>query len=370
MNNYLVGNFSLLQAWSHAELDVNYSAGGFFSSDTSQQGNGYYQQLALSQTFRQNRWTLQLLDQFSYLPQSSIGFGGGTGLGTPTGGGASGPVIPGLNNNYVPNQSIFAAVGARYSNASSVQVTYNVTPRGSITLSGSYGLLHFVDPGNIDNDTTTGTIGYNYTLTRNDAIGVFYRFSAYHYPGQPEANGDHSANFAYSRKLTGRLALQLYGGPQFITSRVTANNRDSLTYGVNSGASLVYGLPKGGFNVGYTHGMSGGSGVLTGTISDQLTGSATHTLSRIWSGQLNMGYSHNAPLSNVPNATTQTFNTWNAGGGVSRPLGRTSTLAVAYNATLTDYALGGCTGTNCSSSNIFNYVTINFQWHTRPLVLP
>lgn len=370
MNNYLVGNFSLLEAWSHAEFDVNYSAGGFFSSDTSQQGNDYYHQLALSQTFRRNRWTLQLLDQFSYLPQSSIGFGGGTGLGTPTGGGTGGPVIPGINNNYVPNQSIFAAVGARYSNASSVQLTYNITRRGSLTFSGSYGLLNFIDPGNVDNDTTTGTIGYNYALSRKNTIGMFYRFSAYHYSGQPEANGDHSANFAYSRKVTGRLALQLFGGPEFTTSRVVVPNGNSVTYGVNSGANLIYAFPKGGFNVGYTHGMSGGSGVLTGTTADQLTASATHKLSRIWTGQINFSFAHNAPLSNAPNATTQTFNTWNAGGGVSRPLGRNSSLAIAYNATLTDYALGGCTGAACSSSNTFNYVTINFQWHTRPLVLP
>src|SRR5262249_30152521 len=150
-----------------------------------------------------------------------------------------------------------------------------------------------------------------------------------------------------------RLALQLYGGPEFTTSRIPAANKDSLTYGVNSGANLLYGFPNGGFNVGYTHGMSGGGGVLTGATSDQLTASANHKLGRIWSGQLNMSYSHNAPLSNVPNAVTQTFNTWNAGGGVSRPLGRNSTLAVAYNATITDYALGGCiAGMACSSSNI------------------
>src|SRR5882762_8332725 len=49
MNNYIIGNVSLLQAWSGSQLAINYSGGGFLSTDSTQ-GNGYYHQLALSQT--------------------------------------------------------------------------------------------------------------------------------------------------------------------------------------------------------------------------------------------------------------------------------------------------------------------------------
>ena len=51
MNNYLIGNISLLKAWSRSELAVNYSGGGFFSTDSAL-GNGTYQRLALAQNFR------------------------------------------------------------------------------------------------------------------------------------------------------------------------------------------------------------------------------------------------------------------------------------------------------------------------------
>src|SRR5260370_16314126 len=112
-------------------------------------------------------------------------------------------------------------------------------PRGSITMSGSYGLLDFVQSGNVNSDLTSGTIGYNYTLTHKDSFGAFYRFSAYHYSGQPQANGDHAFNFAYSRKVTGTLALQLYAGPDFTTSRISTNG-NSLLYGVTLGSSLMY----------------------------------------------------------------------------------------------------------------------------------
>src|SRR6266481_6477918 len=122
INNYFMGNLSVLKVWRKSQFAVHYSAGGFISSDSSQ-GNGYTQQLALSQTFQWNRWLVQLNDQFSYLPQTSLGFGGGTGLGIPGVGGSVGPVIPGIGSNYVPNQSIYSAVGPRYSNAAVVQLT-------------------------------------------------------------------------------------------------------------------------------------------------------------------------------------------------------------------------------------------------------
>jgi len=370
MNNFFLGNLSVLKAWRESQFAVNYSAGGFVSTDSSQ-GNGYTQELALSQTFQRHRWLVQLSDQFSYLPQTSLGFGGGTGLGIPGVGGSVGPVIPGIGNNNVPNQSIYSAVGPRYSNAAVVQLTYTTSPRGSITASGGYDVLDFVDSGNVNNDTIIGTLGYNYTLTHQDTIGAFYRFSGYHYTGQPQALGDHSFNFAYGRKLTGTLALQLYGGPDLTTYRVSVSGK-SQSYGVNVGASLVYGLKKGGLTLTYNHGVSGGSGVLTGSSGDQLNFAANHQITRIWTGQFNLGFAHNSALNTGIQTTTlqTTYNTWTVGGGVSRPVGRNAILAIAYNADLTDYGQAGCVGTACSSSQTYNYVTINFQWHTRPLILP
>jgi hypothetical protein len=240
-------------------------------------------------------------------------------------------------------------------------------------MSGSYGLLDFVQSGNVNSDVTTGTIGYNYTLTPKDSIGAFYRFSAYHYSGQPQANGDHSVNFAYSRKLTGSLALQLYGGPDFITSRIQTSG-NSLNYGVNAGASLMYGMKDSALTLSYSHGVSGGSGVLTGSTGDQLSFSATHKLSRMWTGQFNLGFAHNSALNTGIQTgiqtTSQSFNTWTVGGGLSRPAGRNATFAIAYNSDITNYGQAGCVGTACMSTQTYNYVTLNFQWHTRPLILP
>jgi hypothetical protein len=120
----------------------------------------------------------------------------------------------------------------------------------------------------------------------------------------------------------------------------------------------------------YSHGVSGGSGVLTGTTADQLTFSANHKLSRLWSGQVSLGFAHNTALNTGVQTTSQSYNTWTLGGGVNRPIGRNATFAIAYNADITNYGQAGCVGAACSSTQTYNYVTINFQWHTRPLILP
>lgn len=368
MNNYFVGNLSMIKAWGHNQLTMNYSAGGYVSTNSAQE-NGYYQQLALSQTLSWNRWQLQLSDQFSYLPESSFAFGGSTGLGTPGTGGSLAPVIPSIGNNSVPNQGIFAAIGPRYSNTGAVQLTYSTSPRGSITFGGSYGLLNFVDAGNVDSNSVTGTIGYNYAISRESTIGVFYRFSAYHYSNQPQANGDHSFNLAYGRKITGRLALQLYAGPDFTTSRIHPAG-DSVNYGVFAGANLQYAFLNGmSISLAYTHGTSAGSGVLVGSTSDQINFGATRRLTRLWTGQLSTGYSRNTPVGSAIQTNTQTFNTWSVGGGITRPVGRSTNFGINYTAQFTDYGLAGCIGAACTSNQTYHYVTINLQWRARPFVL-
>jgi hypothetical protein len=368
MNNYLIGNISLLKAWSRSQLAVNYSGGGFFSTDSSL-GSGAYQRLALAQNFQWDRWAMQILDQFSYLPQSQFGFGGGTNLGVP-GVGSIGPTIPGMGLGYVPNQSIYAAFGPEYSNAAALQVTYATSRRGSITASGSYGTLNFVDPGNVDNSSTSGTVGYNYELTRQNSIGGFYRFSGYHFAGQPQAFGSNSFNLAFSRKLTGRMALQAYGGPDITTFRIPVDGQSSKI-GANLGVSVDYAFKEGGLAGRYFHGLTGGSGAFTGSTVDQVNFSANHRLSRVWSGHLNFGYAHNKAIVSSTAASSAGYNSWFFGGGVTRPLGRNSTLAIAYSGNISSYAPSGCTGNSCSSNQTtYNSIIVNFQWHMRPMVLP
>jgi hypothetical protein len=369
-NNFVVGNLSLLEAWSRSQLALNYSGGGTFSSNSSV-GNSGYQQLAFAESFLLNRWIVQIVDQFAQLPQSAFGFGAGTTLGVPGVGGSLGPTIPGIGNNYVPNQSIFGGFGPRYSNAAVVQATYQLSRRSSITASGSYGILHFVDPGNTDTDSLFGSLGYNYKLTPKDTIGVFYQFASYHYPGSPQAYGSQTVSAAYSRKITGRLALSLYGGPQITSFRVPVGTASSTTSGYAS-AFLNYSVERGGISGSYVHGLSGGSGLLTGSILDQVSFSATRQLTRLWSVNAIVGYSHNRTVINSTAAAgNPSYDNWYAGGGIGRPFGRNLTFSVAFSENLQTNN-PGCNVPGCGASATASgqYVTVNLQWHPRPFVLP
>jgi len=368
VDNYLIGNVSLLEAWPRSTLAVNYSGGGYFSTRTGGGGNSNYQQLALSQTYHGDRWLIQISDSFSYLPQTSFGFGGGTNLGAPGVGGSLEPTTPGLGTGYIPNQSIFAGVGPRYSNAAALQATYSLSTRSSVTVSGAYGILHFLDPGNVDSNSITGGVGYNYAMSREDTIGLAYYFSSYHYPDNPQAYGNHVATISYGRKITGRLALRLSGGPQITTFRLPIGGSSRQVGGyINS--NLTYGLRDGSISAGYVHSLSGGSGVLIGSTLDQVNLSVSRRLNRVWTGNINFGYAHNGNVTSLALANVPTYNSWFAGGGIARPIGRNLNIAAAYTASIGSSTLQGCVS-SCTTSNTYQTVTVNVQWHTRPFVLP
>jgi hypothetical protein len=366
--SYVAGNLSLLEAWSRSQLSVNYSGGGNFSTDTSQ-GNDYYHQLGLVQAFNWQRWQVSFIDQFTYLPQSQFGFGAATNLATPGVGGPLGPSLPGLQTNYQPNQNILTSIGPRYSNSITTQVVYAVSPRGSVTLSGSYGILRFVQAGNIDTNDSIFSAGYNYALSQKNTIGVLYRFSGYRYIGGPQAIGDHVAQLAYGRKITGRLALQLFGGPEVTTFRVPFGSSTNKISGSGSG-NLTYAFSRSSLSFTYYHGVSGGSGQFTGSNTDQLQSMLNQQLSRLWQGNVSFGFARNTGLGlSNPSQVSQTYDSWFIGGGLSRSLGRTANFNFAYTAYLQNSRLSVCAAGTCGTSYIQHQISLDFQWHTRPLVL-
>jgi hypothetical protein len=367
VNNFVAGNVSLLDARSHAQLALNATAGGT-SSTSSGQGSGFFSQLGLSQTFQWERWQLQFFDQFAYLPQSSFGFGAGTSLGIPGVGGPLVPPQPGLSGNYVPNQSIFTSVGPRYSNTFAPQAVYAVSPRGSINFAGVYGILRFVNSGNIDSNEVTGNIGYNYQLTTKDSIGVAERYSRFWYIGNPQVIGDNVVSIVYGRKVTGRLALQLYGGPDFATFAVPVGNKTSRV-SASEGATLTYQFSRSTLGVNYNHGLTGGSGILVGANTDQIQANLGFGISRVWRGSVNFGYSRNQNLAGSQSQTGSTYDSWFAGGALSRPLGHNVSLSFAYSAQIQNSSAASCSSGNCNTNYNQNQISINFQWFTRPLVL-
>ena len=363
--NYLAATVSLLEQWRAAQLALNYSGGGTFSTDKTL-GNGYFHQLGLTQNFQWARWQVQFLDQFSYIPDSQFGFGAGTSLGLPGGAGSVGTPQTGLTGNY---QSLFTAVGPRYNNNFTSQVVYQLSPRASVNVSGTYGILRFVDPGNIDTNTAGASGGYNYLLNRNDSIGVMYSFNHYDYVGEAQGINDQVFSFVYGRKITGRLALKVSGGPDITTFKVPVGNVSRRTSG-SGGGSLTYQFSRVLTSVSYNHGVTGGSGVFVGSESDTIQGNVSRQLSRVWRAQANFGFSRNRELVSGAAQSGLAFDSYFAGGGLSRPFGPNANLSIAYSANIqTGQSVSGCTVPGCSGTYTEHQIVMSFQWHTRPLVL-
>jgi hypothetical protein len=251
------------------------------------------------------------------------------------------------------------------------EIAYAVTRRGTVTVSASYGILRFIETGNIDtNDTILGA-GYNYALSRKDTIGMLYRFTGYRYAGNPQAINDHVAQLAYGRKVTGRMALQLFAGPEVTTFRVPFGGVSQKISG-SGGASLTYAFSRNRstLSLSYNHGVGGGSGQFTGSRMDQLQGGINDQLSRVWQGNLNFGFARNTSLGlSIPTQVSQTYDSWYMGGGLSRPLGRTANFTLGYTAYLQNSSLPVCAAGTCSTNYLQHQISLSFQWHTRPLVL-
>jgi hypothetical protein len=355
-----------LEAWPHAHLGLNYSGGGYFS--TNNEGNGNYQQVGFVQSFDWRRWQLQFFDDFAYLPTSQFGFGGLSGIGAPGVGGSLSPAPPLLNGVYLPNQTILVSNGPRYSNSFAAQANFAVSRRGSITLTGSYGLLRFTNPGNIDNDDEIGSIGYNYAVTKNDSLGVLYRFTAYHFTGVSQAIGDHTFNLAYGRKITGRLGLSLFAGPEIVTFRVPVGTTTQQT-NLSIGASLTYGFEWGGVTVSYNHGTNGGSGILTGATGDNINANARRRITRVWSARANFGYGREHAFAAIT-AAAPSYNNYFLGAGLDRPIGRNSLLSFGYTAYIVNTNQAACGIIVCTAGTYTQHqLAVGYQWHTRPFVL-
>jgi hypothetical protein len=361
-NNYFGGNLGLLSAWSHSQLALNYSGGGFVTSDRNL-NNGFYHELGAVQSFNWARWRLDFLDEFRYLPETQFGFGAATNLAMPGVQGALAPATPDLGQNLTLAPSIFAATGPYYTNSFATQATYALTPRASMTMAGDYGVLRFSKAGSVDEDQAGAQFGYGYAITRTDSLGAVYRFSSYHFLGNPEAIGVHAFNFAYGRKITGHLALQLFAGPELAKFRIPLAN-DTQRLLTSASAALKYAFERGEVSLGYHHGVTGGSGILIGANTDAVSFAATRQISRSWTLRGSVGYDQNRDLAN----SSQRFNSWFTTAGFARPLGANANLTFGYDARFQSSGQGTCAGP-CFTSFTQHQISLGLQWSAHPIVI-
>lgn len=365
----------------NSNLAVTYMGGGEISND-GESNNSILQQFGFNDKISWRRSTLTLIDQLNYVPDLTVGYGSLSGLQLPGGGSV------GLQQGFLPGQDIITPEGERLTNSFIAQDDTYLTPRSSVTLVAGYSLLHYYGNDLLNMGDMIFQGGYNYQMTRKDTLAILYRFSGYRYGNFDQSINDNTAQISYGRRVTGKLAFQLAAGPEIAFLQIPISTAGSGTGGTGSGSSgtgtttvssqrqiywslnssMTYQLQRTGFVLSYNHGLSGGSGVFAGSLSDSVSGSITRQLSRLLSGGANLGYSRNTGVDyGGTTPANQSFNYLFGGANLSRPFGRDLNVSLSYQMQYQNSNIPFCIGATCESTLTRNMITLSVSWHSRPL---
>jgi hypothetical protein len=375
----LSGGIDLHKISSNSNLVLSLLSGGSFSTDGSG-GNVNVQELGIAESLTFRRSSISLIDQVGYLPQAGFGYNG---LGTlPVAAGGN----LGLQSGFTPNQSILTASGQRISNTSLAEFDTFLTPRSSIVLVGSYGLLHYFDNNLQDTHETTAQAGFNHQMNRKDTVALLYRFDAFRYSHIAQSINDHSVQVSYARRITGRLAFQFSAGPDFAFSQTpikgstasrgtggsvaTTGKTTQFFWDLNT--AFDYRLRSAALALAYWHGVTGGSGVLAGSVTDNVSGSASRQLTRRVNGTLTIGYSRNTGIAITPTSKLtpfdQTYNYWFSGVSATRTFSRSMNLSLGYQAQYQISNFSFCVNPMCGTSYLTHQIYVDLGWHPRSFI--
>jgi hypothetical protein len=362
---YVSGRLALNKTSSRSELLLDYLAGGGFSS-YSNEGNSVIQSLDFAETIRGGRWSQTFGEQFSYLPGSSFNFGGLGGLSNlGVSLGAVG-ITPGFRQDLIPSQSILTSGAARISDATMAQTIYALGYRSSLSFFGTYGQLHFLDNGFQNSSSISAGAGYNYLLSPLNSMSVSYGFGRFMFANLPFGADSHSVQLSFARRITGRLSFQIGAGPDVqVYSSPLAGPSTILSWTLNSGMNYQLRSWQTGF--GYTHSLSGGSGVLAGAETDMFSGHLARRLGS-WQTGLSAGYSRNHSLQQT-SINVVTPQGWFGGAQMSRQFASFGSLFVSYNVSRQSGLGTICTVLACATNQVTQTVSVGYNWGFRPIIL-
>jgi hypothetical protein len=368
----IIGGVDLHRTSGNSVLTLNYLGGGMFSND-SNGNNGVLQGLSFSDRYLFRRWAILFFDQLSYSPGSAFGLNGLGGDSFPGGGSA------GTGTVFNPGESLLTGQGQILQNSFNTEVDTYLTARTSLTFVGGYSLGHYFQSDLFDYGNANFRVGYNYQLDRKNTIGLSYTFSEFNYSNSNQSITSHTAQVSYGRRVTGRLAFQVGVGPQIsfshepITGGVSPGGSPGTTSATLVGwalnANLQYQWERTSLILSYNHGVGGGAGLLTGSLTDTASGSITRQVSRTFSSGITGGYSRNqGEAIGLGAATNQTFDYWFGGANLSHPIGRTLALSLSYQFQYQTSNTPVCVGPTCGMSLTRNTISFGLGWHERPLL--
>jgi hypothetical protein len=340
--------------------------------------NGIIQGLNFSERLSYRRYVLSFFEQLMYAPQTPFGAAGIPNGPTLPGGGTLG-----LGTGF--GQSILTTRGQRLTNFAGGEVDVLLTPRTSLTFVGGYSLLDSLDDNQLNYGNVIFIAGYNYQISRKNTIGLSYQYSAINYSNFDQSIKNNVISASYGRRITGKLAFQASGGPDIALIRMPLTTAPGTSGGSGGEASststgytthiyasinsaLQYQLRRVSISAAYNHGVSGGSGVLAGAVTDNFTATVGRQVSRTFNVSWNLGYSRNRGIQvNGTTSASQTFDYWFTGVNVSHPLGRTMNVFLSYQLQYQNTGASVCTSPGCATSVTRNQIIFGFGWRKQPV---
>jgi hypothetical protein len=341
-----LGTLNLQQSRDNNEFSLAYQGGSsYYAGAGVVSGASQFnvlQQLGASDSLVFRRLMLHLADAENYSPES--GFGEPSGLGS------------GISEIAAPNQSIYTGRSQRLSNTALSSLQYAFTPRSSLVLSATYGLLRYLDSNLLSENNTYITGGYDYRLNRHDSVGVNYSYAMYRTPALNSRFHTQSIQGSYGRKMTGRLALQSSAGAQFVSLNPATSLAQQSVYWTGR-LGVLYRKERNNFGLSGSSDVANGAGVLEASRNESVQGSYTRTLSRNVQLNASTGWAHNrAPI------TIGNYNTMYFGFSWRRAVTPDTSIVLSYNLQLQDAGNAVCLATTCVGGLHRHVIGLNFNW--------
>jgi hypothetical protein len=204
-------------------------------------------------------------------------------------------------------------------------------------------------------------------LNQSDSVTVSYRHSRFSFGSGLQKANSNAIQIGYGRYLTRRMRLSLSAGPdlQHFSSSTAVPDSRRLTWSART--ALDYAFRRSGVTIGYSHYLSGGSGVLAGARTHFVDANYWYQISQKWTGRFVAGYSRNSSASDP--LSSNRFRGVTGGVTLERPLGRYASLALNYNVYYQQSALPFCIDGRCGLSNTRHAIGATFRFGSPPLAL-
>ena len=282
-------------------------------------------------------------------------------------GGASSSNLGDLNSVFNPTGALFTQRGNRILNTSVVQVQYSSSPRTTISVSGSYSILHFRSPGFFDTKSSTFMTSYSHAMNARDYVGLSYGLSWYQLQSSVPAFQTHFVQASYGHKISGRMAMQIGAGPliQKFTTPITGPATQTSWM---ASSSLNYRAQKGNLAISYSHFTTAGGGVLSGAHTDTVRANWGMPLLRKWQFSLGPGFAHNRSLPQTNASSVESkYNSFYGSTSISRSIGRHTSVFLTYNYQAQRSEAIPCLTTNCETSSARHLIGFGFDFHPRQI---